>query len=207
MDPELTIAENPQAPTEEASAKPEENALEPLIALANGLFDTDRLRIAAALVGRPASRMDLAEATGLSHRELMRQLGLLEYFGLVKLVEPAPRQPDQYSPYELNEEAFRSARQAMGKYRGRKPRPTDARQMTLETFMPGGKLYAIPRKHDQIQTILTEIAQKFSPEKRYTEREVNVILEEVNEDYCTVRRLLVDYGYLSRGGGIYTRNT
>jgi ArsR family transcriptional regulator len=201
-----TDTDKTKSPEEPAVAEPEENALEPLIALANGLFDTDRLRIAAALVGRAASRMDLAESTGLSHRELLRQLGLLEYFGLVKLKEPAPRQPDQYSLYELNEEAFRSARQAMGKYRGRKPRPTDARQMTLETFMPGGKLYALPRKQEQIQTVLGEIAQKFTTERQYTEREVNVILEEVNEDYCTIRRCLVDYGYLSRSGGIYTKN-
>ena len=66
-------------------APPDEDVLQPLIALANGLFDTDRLRIAARLAEGPASRMDLAEALGLSHRELMRQLGLLQYFGLVKL--------------------------------------------------------------------------------------------------------------------------
>ena len=201
MDTELDNKDKAEA----AGVGAEENALEPLIALANGLFDTDRLRIAAALVDRAANRMQLAEATGLSHRELLRQLGLLQYFGLVRLQEPAPRQPDQYSPYELNEEAFRAARQAMGSYRGRKPRPTDARQMTLETFMPGGKLYAFPRKQDQIHTILSEIAQKFTTEKQYTEREVNAILEEVNEDYCTVRRYLVDYGYLSRSGGVYTK--
>lgn len=185
---------------------PEENVLEPLIALANGLFDTDRLRIAAVLVGRPANRMQLAEATGLPQRELLRQLGLLQYFGLVKLQEPAPRHPDQYSPFVLDEEAFRAARQAMGKYRGRKPRPTDPRQMILETFMPGGKLYAMPHKQEQVTTILSEIAQKFSMDKQYEEREVNVILEEVNEDYCTLRRYLVDYGYLSRSGGVYTKN-
>jgi len=184
-----------------------ENALEPLVALANGLFDLDRLRIAALLSSRPANRMELSEAIGLPQRELLRQLGLLEYFGLVKLQEPAPRQPDQYSPYVLDEEAFRAARQAMGKYRGRKPRPTDAREMTLETFMPGGKLYALPRKHEQLITILTEIAQKFDTERQYKEQEVNVILEEVNEDYCTLRRCLVDYGYLSRSGGVYVRNT
>jgi hypothetical protein len=205
MDTETNNSEKTEN-LETVGAEPEENALEPLIALANGLFDTDRLRIAATLVGRAANRMELAEATGLSHRELLRQLGLLEYFGLVRLQEPAPRQPDQYSPYELNDEAFRAARQAMGKYRGNKPRPTDARQMTLETFMPGGKLYALPRKHDQIQTILGEIAQKFTTERQYTEKEVNVILEEVNEDYCTIRRCLIDYGYLSRSGGIYTKN-
>jgi hypothetical protein len=54
---------------------------------------------------------------------------------------------------------------------------------------------------------LNEIAGKFEPERQYAEREVNVILEDINEDYCTVRRFLVDYGYLSRSGGIYTRNT
>ena len=73
--------------------------------------------------------------------------------------------------------------------------------------MPGGKLYAMPRKQEQITTVLNEIAQKFSPEKQYEEREVNVILEEVNEDYCTLRRFLVDYGYLSRNGGVYTKNS
>jgi hypothetical protein len=123
----------------------------------------------------------------------------------VKLEEPAPRNPDAYSRYELSKEAFRAARQAMGKYKGRKPRPTDPRELTLETFMPGGKLTALPKKEEQILTILGEIADKFEPEKQYAEGEVNVILEDVNEDYCTVRRLLVDYGYLSRTGGVYTK--
>src|SRR5437016_3821519 len=103
-------AETAQPTAVEAEATPDaikENALEPLVALANGLFDLDRLRIAALLSSRPANRMELSEATGLPQRELLRQLGLLQYFGLVKLQEPAHRQPDQYSPYVLDEEAFR----------------------------------------------------------------------------------------------------
>gem|GEM_PF-1096871 len=184
----------------------EDNGIEPLISLANALFDIDRLRIAAALIDKPASRMELAQITGLSHRELLRQLGLLQYFGLVRVEEPAPRHPDPYTRFELNEEAFRSARQAMSKYRGRKPRPTDKRELTLETFMPGGKLNAFPHKHDQIVVILDEVVKKFDIEKQYTEKQVNVILEDVNEDYCTLRRMLVDYRYLSRAGGIYSRN-
>ena len=186
---------------------PEDEAIQPLISLASALLDTDRLRIAAALVGGPASRMDLARSTNISHKELLRQLDLLREFGLVKLQEPAPRQPDAYSPYEINAEAFRAARQAMGKYKGVRPRPRDARLLTLETFMPGGKLTALPKKQEQIVTILDEIARIFEPERQYAEREVNVILEDINEDYCTIRRFLVDYGYLSRSGGIYTRNT
>lgn len=193
---------------EQIAGEPEEvvGGIEPLITLASALLDTGRLRIAAALAVAPANRMQLSEATGLSHRELLRQLDILEYHGLVRLKEPAPRKPDQYSPYELNAEAFKLARKAMGKYKGVKPRPTDARALTLETFMPGGKLSAMPRKHEQVLVVLNEVAQKFEPEKQYAERDVNVILEEVNEDYCTLRRYLVDYGYLSRKNGIYRKS-
>ena len=170
-------------------------------------MDVDRLKLAALLAEGPANRMKLAEATGLSHKELLRQLGLLQYFGLVRLSEPVPRTPDPYSPYELAPEAFRAARQAMGKYKGRKPRPTDARLMTLETFMPGGKITAFPKKHEQMVVLMDEVARKFEPDREYKEKEVNVILEDVNEDYCTIRRTLVEYGYLSRHKGIYTKNT
>src|SRR5215210_3134206 len=189
-----------------AEAAPPTEVIEPLISLASALLDTDRIRIVAALVSEPANRVRLAEITGLSHKELLRQLGLLQYFGLVKLEEPAPRHADAYSRYELDEEAFRAAGRALGKYKGVKPRPTDAREMTLETFMPGGKLVAMPLKNPQILVILDELARKFEPEKQYTEREVNAILEDVNEDYCTLRRSLVGYGYLSRSAGIYTKN-
>jgi ArsR family transcriptional regulator len=197
-----TTTDNPVT----TAAAPDEDVLEPLVSLASALMDIDRLRIAGKLAQGPANRMHLNEATGVSHRELLRHLNLLQYFGLVRLVEPAPRNPDHYSLYELNQEAFRAARQAMGKLRGRKPRPTDARLMTLETFMPGGKLSAFPKKQEQILVLMDEIARKFEPDREYKEKEVNVILEDVNEDYCTIRRILVDYGYLSRHKGIYTKN-
>lgn len=202
----MSIDSNVMETASSTDIAPVGEVIEPLISLASALLDTDRVRIVAALVGEPANRMKLTELTGLSTKELLRQLGILQYFRLVRLEEPVPRRPDAYSRYELNMEAFRAARQAMGKYKGVKPRPTDARELVLETFMPGGKLAALPRKNDQIVVILTEIARKFETEKQYTEREVNVILEEVDEDYCTLRRCLVDYGYLSRAAGIYTKN-
>jgi predicted transcriptional regulator len=184
----------------------QEELFQPLISLASALIDMDRLRIVAQLVNGPANRMELAEATGLPQRELLRQLGLLQYFGLVQYKQPAPQYPGPDALLVLNEEAFRTARQAMGKLRGSKPRPTNARLMTLETFMPGGKLAAFPLKKEQILVVLDEIATKFEPDRQYKERDVNVILEDVNEDYCTLRRYLVDYGYLKRHAGVYTKS-
>src|SRR5687767_3387596 len=162
----------------EGSSANEEDVVQPLLSLGSALVDLDRLRIVARLVSGQANRVQLMEATHLPHKELLRQLGLLQYFGLVKYKEPAPRDPDMYTPMVLNQEAFRAAQQAMGKLRGRKPRPTDARQMTLETFMPDGKLSAFPRKQEQMLIILDEVAAKFETERQYKERDVNVILEE-----------------------------
>jgi ArsR family transcriptional regulator, arsenate/arsenite/antimonite-responsive transcriptional repressor len=206
---EKTLVEQNNQPAEAtaAGASPaDDSALEPLITLAAALLDLDRLRLVSLLAEGPANRLRMSEATGLSHRDLLRQLDSLQNFGLVRLKPPAPREPDHYALYELNTDAFTAARRAMGKYKGVRKRPSDSREMTLETFMPAGKLASLPSKHTQMLVVLEEIAGKFEPERQYPEREVNVILEDVNEDYCTLRRLLVDFGYMSRSGGIYIRN-
>ena len=200
-----TLVEQQTQPAEGAPES-DDSAVEPLIALASALLDLDRVRIVALLAEGPANRLRMAEATGLSHRDLLRQLESLQNFGLVRLQPPEPRDPDHYALYELNNDAFTAARRAMGKYKGVRKRPSDSREMTLETFLPAGKLTSFPRKHAQMLVVLDEIVGKFEPEKQYPERDVNVILGEVNEDYATLRRLLVDYGYMSRSGGIYTRN-
>ena len=200
---------NEEKESQETQAEDDLEAIQPLIALASALLDNDRLRIAGLLAGGPTNRMEMAHATGLSHKDLLRHLDSLQSFGIVKLQEPAPRDPDPYSHYELNADTFRAARQAMGKHKGVRKRPSDSRLMTLETFMPDGKLTAMPMKQPQIVVVLDEIALKFDPEKQYSEREVNTILEEISEDYATLRRYLVDYGYLTRtrDGSVYRKNT
>jgi hypothetical protein len=189
----------------------EAQGLEPLIALAGALLDTDRLRVAAALASAPANRVELARTTGLSHKNLLRHLGVLQYFGVVRPEGPASEPPDDYTRYRLNLRAFQAARQAMGRYMRTKPRPADPQQLTLEIFMPGGRLVALPRKRQQLLTVLDQVARRFDAGRQYSEREVNVIIEGVYGDYCTLRRLLVDYGYMSRvgqmsTGGVYELN-
>lgn len=195
---------------QETQPEDELEAVQPLISLATALLDNDRLRIAGLLAGGPANRIDLAQATGLSHKELLRHLDSLQSFGLAKLQEPAPRDPDPYSIYELNAETFRTARKAMGKFKGVRKRPTDSRLMVLETFMPGGKMHAMPMKQPQIVIILDEVSLKFEGEREYTEKEVNEILSEIYEkDFVTLRRYLVDFGYLNRtrDGSVYKKNS
>jgi hypothetical protein len=202
------VSDNEEEKNNTTQADDNSDALQPLMALATALLDTDRLRIAGLLAGGPANQMKLEQATGISHRDLLRHLDSLQSFGIVKLQDPARRDPDHYSPYELDAATFKAARQAMGKYKGVRKRPTDSRELTLETFMPDGKLTAFPLKQSQILVILDTVAARFESEKQYSEREVNVILAGITDDFATLRRYLVDYGYLSRtsDGSVYHKN-
>lgn len=52
-------------------------------------------------------------------------------------------------------------------------------------------------------TVIQELLTWFEPGRDYPEREVNGILRDAHEDVATLRRELVDYGYLHRANGIY----
>ncbi len=73
----------------------------------------------------------------------------------------------------------------------------------------GLELRRWPKKQKEKLVVLDSIVRLFSPEKEYTEEEVNSVLSEVYQDYVTLRRYLVDYGLLLRqpGGGVYHRST
>ena len=60
------------------------------------------------------------------------------------------------------------------------------------------KLKVFPSKEKRKIVVLTQIARQFEAGKRYTEKEVNQIIQEIYADYVTIRRFLVDYGFLER---------
>jgi hypothetical protein len=59
-------------------------------------------------------------------------------------------------------------------------------------------LLRFPRKEKKKLVILTRIAAEFEKGRDYTEREVNGILEAIFDDYVTLRRYLIEYGFLDR---------
>jgi AraC-like DNA-binding protein len=75
----------------------------------------------------------------------------------------------------------------------------------LRGYTFNGKLKQFPNKDKKWPPILRWLAAKFEPGVRYTEKQVNEILQEVNPDYATLRRSLVEYGFMrrERGGGDY----
>lgn len=60
------------------------------------------------------------------------------------------------------------------------------------------RLKHFPPKEKKKIVILNRIAQQFERGRRYTEKEVNAILGGIFDDYVTLRRYLIEYGYMDR---------
>lgn len=65
-------------------------------------------------------------------------------------------------------------------------------------FDENGALKVFPSKEKKKLAILSEIITNFSRDKKYTEKEVNRVLMRIFDDYATLRRYLIEYGFLDR---------
>lgn len=61
-----------------------------------------------------------------------------------------------------------------------------------------GALKSYPSREKKKIIVLEEITKNFIAGKRYSEKEINKLLERVYEDYATIRRALIEYGFLER---------
>lgn len=60
------------------------------------------------------------------------------------------------------------------------------------------KLRVFSAKEKRKVVALTKIVEQFEPGRTYTEKEVNGILRDIFDDYVTLRRYLIEYGFLER---------
>lgn len=60
------------------------------------------------------------------------------------------------------------------------------------------KLKVFSSKEKKKIVILKKISEQFEKNKKYSEKEVNAILEQIYEDYATIRRYLIEYGFMNR---------
>ena len=78
---------------------------------------------------------------------------------------------------------------------------TDEAQKIINKYFDQGeglRLLGFPKKQKTKLVILNRIAELFDRGRLYTEKEVNRILSAVYGDYVTIRRYLIDYGFLDR---------
>lgn len=60
------------------------------------------------------------------------------------------------------------------------------------------KLKTFSTKEKKKIIILKKISEQFERNKRYSEKELNGIIKEIYEDFTTIRRYLIEYGFMER---------
>ncbi|MCR8630510.1 DUF2087 domain-containing protein [Paenibacillus radicis (ex Xue et al. 2023)] len=77
----------------------------------------------------------------------------------------------------------------------------DENEAILKKYFPDGTdgpIKAFSKKEKEKLVVLREITKRFKSEQIYTEKEINHILQAVYPDYVTLRRYLIEYGFLER---------
>jgi DNA-binding CsgD family transcriptional regulator len=173
------------------------------IALFKALADKSRLQIIKNLSKEPMYVELLAKRLGITPSTVSFHLKKLMDSGLVTAVK------DQYYViYHMNEELLGITLKAIIQTESPEEelqveREEQYRKKVIKSFMEYGKLKSIPVQIEKRKIILYELAKAFEADKEYTEREVNLILADYFDDFCTLRKYMAAEGILGRREGIY----
>lgn len=158
------------------------------------LADPDRFRVASALALGAASVVEVERMSGLDQRTIERALSRLIAGGLVTKERGSGH---RFATEELLL-AARDAAERRGESDQQEPE-------VVRRFMRGGRLTEIPSTQGKRRAVLDRLAQEFEPGRRYPEQQVNDILARFHEDVASLRRYLVDEGFMERARGRYWR--
>lgn len=167
-----------------------------LLTFFKALGQKERLLIVGNLIERPLTVPELARATGLKEMKLLRHLALLHESGLLTGDEERFWVDVDFLE-TLNRKVWSNLRPPAAK--------PDGDEAVLARFVQDGRLIKFPTRESHRLIMLHWAVQRFDPEKTYSEREVSDMLQELNDDYASLRRYLVDYGLMAREDGDYWR--
>jgi hypothetical protein len=176
-----------------------DDQIERLTRLFRAIADPARLRILGELAAAPRAGHELAERLRLTPPTISHHMAKLVDVGLVR-VEPDA----QKRHYSLDAAAWRALATPPTSARGSaEPDAADERERVLRAFFDGERLRSIPAQRKKRVVVLQRLLERFEPGRSYPERDVNDMLRVAHDDVATLRRELVDYGFLVRDRGIY----
>ena len=167
--------------------------------IAGLLADPTRLRVVAALALGAGTIEEVAQASGLSLKDVALAARRLARAGLVRR--------DRHVLELLTDRFGEAARAAAAAAPRPEPLSDDpAEDAVLSAFVRDGRLVSIPAQATKRRVVLEHLVRVFDVGVRYPEREVNALLAVWHPDTAALRRYLVDEGLLSRDGGLYWRS-
>ena len=165
-----------------------------------GLTDTQRLLFECMMEGLDdkdtASRMGITPSTVRNHRFQMRERERQAHVFLA-LMTLVARTPTQRKPQDEFMYVKRSAVMVDERYATTQK---EYDEVIAKYFPdgPDGMLAEFPAKEKRKLAILTHLSRRFEQGRRYTEKQLTEILKIANADHATLRRYLIEYGFMDR---------
>lgn len=173
------------------------------IEIMKSLADTSRLRIINSLIDKPQYVEEIAHRLNLAASTVSFHLRKLEKAGLVSQTKE-----QYYIIYKINEDVFGLTLKELTDFEdiekfSHEERLEKYRQKVLHAFYKKDKLLRLPVQKKKRNIVLNEFAKNFKPDIKYNEEDINKIIMKNYDDYCTIRRLLIEEGVLKRDKQTY----
>lgn len=171
------------------------------------IADETRLRILGAISTEPRTGKELAELLELTPPTISHHMRKLTDAGIVLAERDA-----QSQWYRLNADFLLEARRtplgddaasAGAVAAGDDHEDAKFRSKVVRDFFVGERLKELPAQRKRRVIVLQHLTKLFDPDRTYKESEVNDLLRPAWDDVATLRRELVDYGFMRRDRGIY----
>ena len=175
------------------------------ISLFKCLSDKSRLQILKSLAIEDMYVERLAERLGISAPTVSFHLKKLADAGAVTSYKS-----QYYMMYSLNKAVFEVSilkiiQEESDEAEEQERRDAEYRRKVIDAFFEYGKLKSIPSQRKKERIVLEVIADAFEYDRIYSEREVNIIIADFHDDFCTIRRDMVAERLLDRDTGGYWR--
>ncbi|MDP8904159.1 MAG: DUF2087 domain-containing protein [Chloroflexota bacterium] len=187
---------------------------EQLLTALKALSERSRVRIVGLLAGgrwlaveELADALRLTPGTVVHHLRRLREAELVDWRARPPYVEYSLRVGRLAEIGAALDRLEQQAALAAGETRpdGMLPEWAGWREAkVLRAFFDGDRLVSVPAQHGKRLVVLRRLAETvFEPEREYPEKEVNQLLALRHPDVASLRRYLVDEGFMSRSGGVY----
>ncbi|MBN2008581.1 metalloregulator ArsR/SmtB family transcription factor [candidate division KSB1 bacterium] len=177
------------------------------LAILKALADDSRLSIVNALLDQDQCVEDLAQRLNLAASTVSFHLKKLEN---AELVTRTKRQ--YYVIYSINHEIFdlplsTLLNVAETEQQIQSRRIEQSQQKVIDTFFTDGRLQKLPTQQKKRRIVLAYILGKIDDNHRYSEQELTEIIHQYYDDHCSIRREMIDFGWLQREHGVYWKDS
>ena len=161
------------------------------IAVFKVLADESRLKIISILLVKDSYTEYLASKLNLTAATIAYHMDKLEKSGVV-----FSTRIQHYVIYSINREMMN---RSVGEFIQSIIKYDDSKgyeEKVIDSFFEYGKLKQLPTQIKKREIVIGYIAEKFEFDKIYSEKELTSIISEIFEDYCTVKRDLIGFGFI-----------